>query len=146
MCAGALSHDWMNFRKLLAPSSVGASPAPTGIQRKLSNPYLAKSCITASRLTMVLTPCPRNHDHWLSSAGLSEVDSRPAQMTSKPVTGVASTGDAPAVVAAATLPASARRPCWSSRSRDKTGHVRAAVAAALSGSAPNVADVVADAN
>src|SRR5437762_14276427 len=107
MCAGALSHDWMNFRKLFAPSSVGASPAPTGIQRKLSNPYLAKSYITASRLTMVLTPCPRNHDHWLSSAGVSDVDSRPAQMTSNPATGLPSSVGAPAV-AAATLPDSAR--------------------------------------
>src|SRR5438132_5958417 len=108
MCAGALSHDWMNFRKLLAPSSVGAFPASTGIQRKLSNPYLAKSCIIASRLATVLTPCPRNHDHWLSSAGVSEVDSRPAQMTSNPATGLPSSSDAPAAVAAGALLASAR--------------------------------------
>src|SRR5438552_754590 len=143
MCAGALSHDWMNFRKLLAPSSVGASPAPTGIQRKLSNPYLAKSYITASRLTMVLAPCARNHDHWLSSAGVSEADRRPAQMTSNQATEVPSGTDAPAAVAATTLPASARSPRRSSRSRVKTGHVRAA---ALSRSAPNVADVGAGAN
>src|SRR5881396_3561794 len=100
MCAGSLSHDWMNFRKLWAPSSVGASPAPTGIQRKLSNPYWAKSYIPASRLTMVLTPCPRNHHHWLSSAGVSEVDSRPSQMRSNEATGDPFNGDAPVVVAA----------------------------------------------
>src|SRR5437867_9059648 len=106
MCAGALSHDWMNFRKLLAPSSVGASPALTGIQRKLSNPYLAKSYITASRLTMVLTPCPRNHHHWLASAGAAEIDSRPAQMTSNPATEVSSNSGASAEVA---RPASAAK-------------------------------------
>src|SRR5881397_351160 len=87
LCAGSLSDDWMNFRKLLAPSSVGACPAPTGIQRKLSKPYLAKSYMTASRLTMVSTPWPRNHHHWLSSAGVSEVDSRPTQMGTNPATG-----------------------------------------------------------
>src|SRR5437867_8981450 len=144
MCAGALSHDWMNFRKLLAPSIVGASPAPTGIQRKLSNPYLAKSYITASRLTMVLTPCPRNHRHWLSSAGVSEAVSRPAQMTSNPATGAPSSSGAPAAVAAIMLPASAcHRPRLSSTSRAKAGPVGAAV---LPDSAANVADAGADAN
>src|SRR5207249_7316012 len=108
MCAGALSHDWMNFRKLLAPSSVGACPAPNGVQRKLSNPYLAKSYITASRLTMVLTPCPRNHHHWLSFAGASEVDSRPAQISSNPPTGVPAGSDVTGTAAAATFAPSAR--------------------------------------
>src|SRR6266487_1545190 len=99
---------------------------------------------------MVLTRCERNHHHSLSLAGASEVDSRPVQMDSNPVTGpvtgVISGSDTPAVVVVATSAWDRPGSAWD-RSRSAVGPIEAGLlASALGelGAASNVADVNAD--
>src|SRR6266699_606225 len=95
---------------------------------------------------MVLTRCERNHHHSLSLAGASEVDSRPVQMDSRPVTGVISGSDTPAVVVVATSAWDRPGSVWN-RSRSTVGPIEAGLlASALGelGAASNVADVNAD--